>query len=100
MKYIRKNEFRKNNSKEYKGHPAYIFAQVGNEFIFVGITHADITDGIRNIKLEKNPNPADNSPSYMRPFANKKHKANFGKKQKGWSITERDKNKARKLKIK
>ena len=100
MKYIKKNEFRKNNSKEYTGHPTYIYAQVGNEFIFVGITHAKITDGIKNIQLERNPNPKDKRPSYMRPFADKKHKSSFGKKLKGWKLTENDKKKALKLKIK
>ena len=35
-KEIKKNEFRKNNSKEGQGHPAHIYAQKGKKFIYIG----------------------------------------------------------------
>ena len=42
-KEIKKNEFRKNNSRETGGHPTYIYAQIGKKLKFIGITHAYIT---------------------------------------------------------
>ena len=61
-KEIKKNEFRKNNSKEGQGHPAHIFAQKGKKLIYIGITHAEITDEMDNIPLEKNPEPGKKGP--------------------------------------
>ena len=93
---IKRNEFRKNNTKKYKGHPTYIYAQIGDEFLFVGITHSEITNGVKNIKLDKNPNPKDKKNAYFRPFTDKMGKSSFGKKLKGWTISENDKNKIKK----
>lgn len=56
QKETKKNEFRKNKAS---GHPAYIYAKVGNDYKFIGITHSSITDGVKNIKLDKNPDPKD-----------------------------------------
>lgn len=68
---IKLNEFRRNNNKKGRGHPAYIYAQVGDEFIFIGITHAEITDNMHNIPLDANPNPDDPSKSYALPQSEK-----------------------------
>ena len=59
-KKLERNEFRKN---KVSGHPAYIYAKVGNKFIFLGITHSaiDSKTGELNIKLDKNPNPCQMS---------------------------------------
>ena len=53
------NEFRTHNVSKEGKHPAYIYAKVGDEYVYVGITHASITNGMKNIPLEKNPNPQD-----------------------------------------
>lgn len=87
-----RDEFRTNNAKKEK-HPAYIFAQIGDDYRFVGITHADITDGIKNIPLEKNPNPKDSRKAYMRPFSGRQNRGSFGSKKKGWRMSEKDKKK-------
>ncbi|MBQ7906814.1 MAG: hypothetical protein IJ309_02440 [Clostridia bacterium] len=87
----KKNEFRRKNMKDGKGHPSYIFAQQGNEYIFLGITHSKITNGVKNIKLEKNPNPKDKRDSYVRPKVEKYNKSSFGKKLKGWHFSDKDK---------
>lgn len=88
---IKKNEFRKNNSKKTAGHPTYIYAQIGNEFKFIGITHSDITDSVKNIELQKNPEPKNKSKAYVRPNPEKAHKASFGTKLKGWCFSQEDK---------
>ena len=50
QKESKRNEFRKSKDN---GHPAYIYAKVGNSYEFIGITHSDLTNGVKNIKLEK-----------------------------------------------
>lgn len=62
------------------GHPAYIYSAFGNEFKYVGITHAKYTDGKRNRKLKYNPNLKDTRQSYARPFSTHDLKKNFKKK--------------------
>ncbi|MBO5091512.1 MAG: hypothetical protein J6C61_03420 [Clostridia bacterium] len=93
----KKNEFRRKNMKDGKGHPTYIFAQQGNDYIFLGITHSNITKGVKNIKLEKNPNPKDSTDSYVRPKAEKHNKSSFGKKLQGWGFSDKDKETIKKL---
>lgn len=39
------------------GHPSYIYAQSKDEYKYIGITHANNTHGLDNIKLKSNPNP-------------------------------------------
>ena len=92
-KEIKKNEFRKNNSRRTAGHPTYIYAQEGDEYKFIGITHSPITDDIDNIPLEKNPEPGNKTKAYIRPNPAKAHKSSFGSKLKGWFSSDADKEK-------
>lgn len=92
-----RNEFRKNNNKDGKGHPSYIYAKVGNKYKFIGITHSKITDGIANIQLEKNPEPGNNTVAYIRPTTQEAHRSSFGKKLSKWSFSDNDKEKVRKI---
>ncbi len=82
-----KNHFRFNRITK---HPTYIYAKDGNDYKFIGLTHAKITQGTENIPLSKNPNPKDLRQSYARPFSDRKPKATFGKRLKGWSLDEGD----------
>ncbi len=95
QKETKKSEFRKNKKTE---HPAYIYAKVGNKFKFLGITHADMTDGVKNIKLDKNPNPEDKKTAYVKTKAEKDNTNNFKKKEVGWKLSKSDKEKINKLK--
>ena len=99
-KQIKKNEFRRSNSKEGQGHPTYIYAQTGKKFIYIGITHAEITDDMENIPLEKNPEPGNTSKAYIRPYPNETHKSSFGAKLKGWFFSDKDKKKVEEVKKK
>ena len=87
-----RNEFRTNNADKAK-HPAYIFAQIGNQYKFIGITHSEITDDMKNIPLEKNPNPCDKRKAYFRPKTKLQNRSTFGSKKKGWKLSENDKKK-------
>jgi hypothetical protein len=80
---------------EIKGHPTYIFAKDGDNFKYIGITHSDITDGVTNIELEKNPNPNDKKDAFIRPKAEKAHESKFGRKYHGWAFDEKDKGKVK-----
>lgn len=92
----KRNEFRKKNTKDGRGHPTYIYARQGNDYSYIGLTHAEITDGVRNIQLDKNPDPKDKRRAYFRPKSQRGHKSSFGKKLKGWRFSERDKEKIKK----
>lgn len=56
-----KDEFRKLNTREEKGHLQYVCGRVGNEYESVGVTHGKRTKGVNNIPLKKNPNPERNT---------------------------------------
>jgi hypothetical protein len=86
--------FRRGKSAN-KGHPAYIYAKVGDKFKFIGITHAKITHGTKNIPLEQNPDPTDSRTSYIRPNPQKEKPENFGKRLPHWRFAERDKGKVK-----
>jgi hypothetical protein len=92
-----KTEFRKANDKKNTGHPAYIYAKVGKKYKFIGITHADITKGVSNIPLDRNPDPNDKRQSYLRPKADSQNRSTFGKRLEGWHFGESDKPKVKKV---
>lgn len=95
-----RDEFRKRR-KGGSGHPEYIYRKVGNNFEFIGITHSLITRGVKNIKLDKNPDPTDESDAYIKPTPEKRSTSEFHKKPlKGWRIADSDKPKIEEVKAK
>lgn len=95
QKETKRDEFRKN---KVSGHPAYIYAKVGNDYKFIGITHSKITDGMQNIKLDKNPNPKDKKSAYALPKSDKAKTNNFKATEKGWRLGKSDRAKMDKIK--
>lgn len=95
QKETKRDEFRRNKKTQ---HPAYIFAKVGNSFKFVGITHSEVTEGMNNIKLEKNPNPKDKTTAYARPKTEKSKTNDFKQKEKTWKLSKSDKEKVNRIK--
>ena len=96
VKYHKRNEFRKNKKS---GHPAYIFEKVGNEFVFLGLTHSSITRGVKNIRLERSPNPDETKTVFIRPMSEKLRSNKFSKQPyKNWSFTKSDQKKIDKIK--
>lgn len=86
-----RNEFRKRRKNGGEGHPAHIYRKVGNTFVFIGITHSKVTRGVKNIKLEKNPNPQDKNPVYIKPAPERASIKDFRKKtEKGWKFADSD----------
>ncbi len=67
-------------------HPAYIFLEKGNIYIFVTITHSEHVAGHVLVKLTKNPNPGDNSDSFWVAQVRYDTKDKFGKRHDDWEI--------------
>ena len=93
-----RNEFRKKNSKDGRGHPTYIYRERGNQYDFLSLTHSERTGNERNIPLKKNPNPKDKRKAYVRPKAETAHISSFGKRLLGWFFSDEDKDTIGKLK--
>ena len=71
-------------------HPAYIFYEKGNVYIYVNITHSSIVNGKIVIKLRKNPNPNDKDNSYYVEEIREDTKDSFGKRLHGWKLNSLD----------
>ncbi len=91
-KSIKKDEIRKSKAT---GHPAYIFAQEGNDFKFLGITHSPMTEGNANIELSVNPNRSDKRKAYVIKKSKRDRTNKFGAKSKTMKIAKKDKSKIR-----
>lgn len=95
----KKNKFRpqfRRGRKVNAGHPVYVFEKKDDKFHYIGITHSPVTQGVRNVELERNPNPRDNRKSYIRT----KTEITSGKLQttyRDWAFTEKDKNKVKNI---
>ena len=94
----RKNEFRfhkveiitKKGRKKNIKHPAYVFLEQGNLFIYVIITHSKKVKNYMMIQLAKNPNPEDEKNAYVVMDIKKDVKPAFSQRYRKWSITEED----------
>lgn len=89
--------FRKLDNKEVRGHPTYIYEKIGKEYKYLGLTHSSITDNVKNIKLEKNPNPKDSTTSYIRPKSGQANRSEFGKRLSSWKFSDQDKKRVEKI---
>ena len=95
----KKNEFRyhdvvvtkpfKHKSKIIR-HPAYVFLEKDDMYVYVPITHSQKVQNLIVIKLRKNPNPNDERNSYVVIDIKEDPKHSFGDKLKGWSIDPED----------
>ena len=98
MKSKSKNEIRYHsvNVKTRKGkivlinHPAFIFKEKGNMYIYVTITHSNTVKNYLVIKLNKNPNPNDLKESFWVAEIREDDKNNFGKRHNNWKMAEED----------
>lgn len=95
-----RDEFRKKN-KDSNGHPNYIYRKVGNNFEYIGMTHSSITRGVKNIKLDTNPDKTDDKPSYFKPRPERASTKTFKNHvEKGMRLSESDRKKADEIKKK
>lgn len=80
----------KKGRKKSIPHPAYVFLEKDDIYIYVTITHSNHVDGMMVIKLKKNPNPKDDSDSYFVASIMQDTKDSFGKKRNGWLVDDSD----------
>lgn len=96
----RKKEFRLRKinvgNKKIK-HPAYVFLEMGNVYIFVNLTHSKEIKNKIVLKLKKNPNPKDNADSYYVEEIHEDTKDKFGKRLLDWEMDPNDDEIIRKL---
>ena len=71
-------------------HPAFVFLEKGNIFVYVTITHSNNVKDVVVIKLRKNPNPKDSRNSYRVIEIREDTKDRFGRREKGWKIDPED----------
>ena len=88
-----RNEFRKKNTKDGRGHPTYIYRERGNQYDYLSLTHSERPEGVK-----KKPNPKDRRKAYVRPKAETAHVSSFGKRLLGWFFGDDDKDTVNKLK--
>lgn len=94
----KKSNFRKGFRKNKRiGHPAYLIDEDGNMYKYIGITHAQKTNGMDNIPLSKNPDPKDSSKAFVRPLIEKDKPKNFGRRLNGWTFSAEDKKAVKKI---
>ena len=94
IKLKKKKEFRyhdvevkkRNGKTRIVKHPAYVFLEESNVYIYVSITHSNNVDGCLVIKLRKNPNPLDDSDSYRVVEIKTGTKETFGRKLINWEM--------------
>lgn len=95
-----RNEFRKKD-KSGEGHPTHIYKKVGKTYVFIGITHSNVTRGVKNIKLDKNPNPNDKQDAYIKPAPERASIRDFrNKPEKDWQFAKSDLHKVEEVKKK
>ena len=85
------SHFRKGKGAKFTGHPTYVFDEDGNKYKVLGVTHAEKTNGIPNIKLAKNPEPNNTNIAYIKTKVDKEEKNKFGARLKGWKLSNEDK---------
>ena len=88
---VLKNEFRENKDI-IPPHTAHVYAEHGNKYFSLAITHAPKTRRKRNIKMFKEPNPnADKSRDpYFVPTPRATHKKKMQPLKKDWKLDPRD----------
>lgn len=87
------SEFRKERSKEGKGHARYLFKKLGKTFWGFKITHGDHVDGMKTIVLKQNPEPKpkDSRPAKILPKVEEFHESKLSPHRlEGWKFGEED----------
>lgn len=97
-KTIKRNEIRRNLLKEAQKHPAYLMSIKGENGTIVGLTHAEKTQGVKNVKLPYNPNKKDKRTTYARPFTKDIPMTKLSQPYKDWKMSKESKKVAKKIK--
>ena len=88
-KYIPRNEFRYNVSKQARAHPQYIFGEKDGKYKSFGLTHHPKKEH-PHIALKKSPDPQDVRQSYLQTRVKTTKKKFFSKPLSGWRFDSED----------
>ena len=96
--FKRKKEFRykdievktKAGKIKHIKHPAFIFLEKEEMYIYVTLTHSKNVPGCIVIKLKKNPNPNDETDSYYVAEIKMDNKIKFGSRILNWKMSTDD----------
>lgn len=89
-KYKPKNEFWINSSPLAQGHPHYVFGETSNgKYKSLGLTTSPV-DEISHVKLHKNPEPGNTSPSYLQMRVHTAKKKYYTKPLPDWAFSKQD----------
>ena len=81
---------KKNNRIVKIYHPAYVFLEKGNVYIYATITHSVEINGVKTIEMITNPNPKDKRKSYRVKGFYQDSKDSFGRRRDEWLINPLD----------
>ena len=87
--------FRKFKNGKFTGHPQYVYDEDGRKYKVIGITGSPSTNGVLNIKLDKNPEPNNSRTAYIRPVPDNVDKGERNIKLVGWKFCGSDKPKVK-----
>ena len=90
FRYHKIETFRHDGKKKTIRHPAYVFLEKGNIYIYVSLTHSNELDNLLLIKLSRNPNPKDNRDSYIISEIREDTVDRFSTKIDDWSMNPTD----------
>ena len=87
--------FKKRTQGEGKGHPAFIYEKVGDEYKYIGLTTSEkikFKNGVEiiTIKLINNLDPNSNDTSYIMPYSEQRPTTHFGRKLANWKFSSKD----------
>ena len=88
---------KKTGKKKNIYHPAYVFLEKGNIYIYVSLTHSSQIKDRIVIKLNKNPNPIDYRDSYVVIDFKEDIKDRFTTRRQDWLMEDKDDIKIRKM---
>ena len=79
-----------------KGHPAFIYEKVGDEYKYIGLTTSEkikFKNGVEiiTIRLINNPDPNSKDITYAMPYYEQRPTTHFGKKLQNWKFSSKDK---------
>ena len=89
-KYTPRNEFRYNDSPLAEGHPHYVFGEKNGKYKSLGLTTSPV-EGIRHVKLSKNPEPNNQNDSYLQMRVHTAKKKYYDEPLKDWEFAKEDK---------
>lgn len=88
-KYKLRNEFRRNNSPAARSHYNYVFGETETHYKSLGLT-THPRDDIPHYRLKKNPEPHNNSPSYLQLKVLNTQKRYLPTVEKDWKFSKED----------